>query len=254
MYEFKTWRDPYGEGFSTCSKTKVVLNEGLTVLVGCNGAGKSTLIHNIKDSLKREKLPCYCFDNLKDGGHNAMAMAFETNNFGFGATAFCSSEGENITLNIGTIIQNVKEFIQTGETPDSKRRKVWDEAFGSKDANEKPKTNMRFIIMDAIDSGYSIDNVVDLKELFDIIIKNAKEQGMELYIIVSANEYELAANVPCLDVTNGKYLKFDTYESFKNFIMKTRKKKDARIERLIAKQEKEKASEEGNSSHGTKRW
>lgn len=254
MYEFKTWRDPYGEGFSTCSKTKVVLNEGLTVLVGCNGAGKSTLICNIKDSLKREKLPCYCFDNLKDGGHNAMTMAFETENFGFGATAFCSSEGENITLNIGTIIQNVREFIRTGETPESKRRKALDEVFGNKDADKTPKTNMRFIIMDAIDSGYSIDNVVDLKEVFDLIINDAKSQGIELYIIVSANEYELAANVPCLDVTSGKYLQFDTYESFKSFIMKTRKKKDARIERLAAKREKERVSEEGRPSRGTKRW
>lgn len=47
--EIKIWRDPYDEGFDTCSAETVEFKPGLTVLVGCNGAGKSTMLHNIKD-------------------------------------------------------------------------------------------------------------------------------------------------------------------------------------------------------------
>ena len=241
MYEFNTWRDPYDEGFSTCSRTKVTLEEGLTVLVGCNGSGKTTLIHNIKDCLRKDNIPCYDFDNLHEGGSRASGSAIAMGDLSFGATAWCSSEGENISLNLSRIMQNMKEFISTGETPKSKRSKGWAKMFRDDDEPEEetPICNKRFIVMDAIDSGYSIDNVVDLKDLFHLIMDDAKKLGIELYIVVSANEYELAANEPCLDVTNGKYLQFNTYDSFKSFILKSRKKKDARIERTIAKHEKQ---------------
>jgi hypothetical protein len=33
---FKTWRDPYDEGFSTCRKKEIEIKPGVTVLVGCN--------------------------------------------------------------------------------------------------------------------------------------------------------------------------------------------------------------------------
>ena len=55
--KIKIWRDPYDEGFDTCSAETVEFKPGLTVLVGCNGAGKSTMLHNIKDVLKKEKIP-----------------------------------------------------------------------------------------------------------------------------------------------------------------------------------------------------
>ena len=38
--KIKTWRDPCGEGFSTCRKAEIEIFPGTTVLVGCNGAGK----------------------------------------------------------------------------------------------------------------------------------------------------------------------------------------------------------------------
>ena len=38
----------------------------------------------------------------------------------------------------------------------------------------------------------------------------------EVYIVVSANEYELAANMNCLDVAEDKYVTFTGYEAFKN--------------------------------------
>lgn len=95
-------------------------------------------------------------------------------------------------------------------------------------------------MFDAIDSGLSVDNVVDIKmNLFDLVIKDAEESGLDVYIIISANEYELARNSSCFDVNSGKYIEFNSYEDFRKFILSSRKKKDKRIERMIAKSEKD---------------
>lgn len=32
--KFKTWRDPYDSGFSTCRRKEIEINPGVTVLVG----------------------------------------------------------------------------------------------------------------------------------------------------------------------------------------------------------------------------
>lgn len=237
MYQFNTWRDPYDSGFNTCSSRQVTLEEGLTVLVGCNGAGKTTLMQNIKDCLKKDNIHYYDFDNLNEGGSRASGDAIAMGDFAFGATAWCSSEGENITLNLTKIMGNMREFILTGETPKSKRSKRLHSLFHDDDEETAKICNKRFVIMDAVDSGYSIDNVIELKDLLHMIINDAKNNGIELYIIVSANEYELAANEACLDVTNGKYLRFDNYESFRSFIIKSRKKKNTRDERAEAKRQ-----------------
>lgn len=242
MYNLKTWRNPYDAGFSTCSRREIEIEEGITILVGCNGSGKTTLIHNIKTSLEKENIPYYFFDNLTDGGANARSDAFARGDFEFAAWTYSSSEGENISMNISEIVKNMKEFIVTGETPKSKRKKQMHMLFSDEDeTDDTPKSNKRFILMDAIDSGYSIDNVIDLKNLLHRIIDTAKKNEIELYIILAANEYKLAADEPCMDITNGKYMQFNTYDAFKSFIIKSRKKKDARIERVIAKDEKKRA-------------
>lgn len=237
MYELKTWRNPYDAGFSTCSKRQIEIEEGITILVGCNGSGKTTLIQNIKSYLKKDNIPYYDFDNLNEGGSRASGDAIAMGDFAFGVTAWCSSEGENITMNLSKIMSNMKEFILTGETPKSKRSKRLYSLFHDDNEEVAEICNKRFVIMDAVDSGYSIDNVIELKDLLHMIIDDAKNNGIELYIIVSANEYELAANEACLDVTNGKYLRFDDYESFRLFIIKSRKKKNARDERAKTKRQ-----------------
>ena len=82
--------------------------------------------------------------------------------------------------------------------------------------------------MDAIDSGFSIDNVIETKDFFKMVIKDFADHGYELFIVVSANEYELANNEDCFDVMNGKYVKFADYDDFKKFILRSREKKDKR--------------------------
>ena len=56
-------------------------------------------------------------------------------------------------------------------------------------------------MLDAVDSGLSVDNIVDVKEqLFKTILEY--NYGNEIYIVISANEYEMARGEQCFDVYN----------------------------------------------------
>ena len=117
--KIKTWRNPFGEGFSICRRREIELKSGVTILVGCNGAGKTTMLKNIQESLKKDNIPFLNFDNLHDGGSNSLQEAFAENNFSFISQAWNSSEGENISLNIGKMASILQHFIITGKMGNS---------------------------------------------------------------------------------------------------------------------------------------
>ena len=94
-----------------------------------------------------------------------------------------------------------------------------------------PDAKERWLLFDAVDSGFSVDNVIELKNFFKILIKDFEERGYELYIVVSANEFELAREEDCFDVMNGKYIRFAGYDDFRGFIIKSREKKDRRYKK-----------------------
>ena len=109
--------------------------------------------------------------------------------------------------------------------------------------------------MDAVDSGYSVDNVGSLKEdFFQVVLEDAKKEGIELYIVIAANEYELARGESCMDVMNGKYLTFRDYEDYRKFILNSRKRKEKRMEAADKKMEKirqkQAQEEETKNRHG----
>ena len=232
MREIKTWRDPYGEGFSTCSRKVVEFQPGLTVLVGCNGSGKTTLLMNIEEELKKEKVPCAKYNNLSESS-DAIGQSLFESDFGMAGTLMCSSEGECITINIGRFAKNLREFIHNGKYFKGKRDFNIESIFKTEEEmkaeiEEKRKHKERWILLDAIDSGLSIDNVLDFKNLFDAVLEEGKSLDLDIYIVVSANEYELVDGSQCLDVTTGKYKTFSDYKEFRKFIIHTREKKDKR--------------------------
>lgn len=224
------WKDPYGEGFDTCRLEQITIHSGLTVLVGCNGAGKSTLLKNIKSELDKYKIPYHSFDNLSDGGSHARGNALFEKDFTFLATSASSSEGENITMNIGALLSKMREFMSTGRVA-SRMTGLIDLISGEE--YEVPETKERWLLLDAIDSGYSIDNVVEVKDVLKMAINDFKVNGYDLFIVASANEYELANGEDCFDVNGGEYIRFEDYEDFKKFILKSRDIKDTRYKNKI---------------------
>ena len=228
--KFKVEKRYYGEDYDLYKKRSITINEGVTVLVGCNGSGKTTLLHQIKDQLKRDGIPVLSFDNLHEGGSRAISSAGFYGDFGYMSAAMSSSEGENIVLNISKLASTLRPFIQTGESQIDRDRftRGFAKALWGEETEEKKEVpNERWILLDAVDSGLSVDNVVDLKGyLFKTILEDDFEGSV--YIVVSANEYELCRGENYFDVYAGKYVKFSNYERFRNFILKSREIKDNR--------------------------
>lgn len=224
----ETWRNPYDNGFSITHLKNITIKSGLTVLIGCNGAGKTTLIKNITEQLKKENTPYYVFDNLSSGDKKSISKMVANNNIEKVALMVSSSEGENINNNICDILEKARYFIETGDSNIYETNKLLN-FFRDINQDEEPITsNERWFLFDAIDSGYSIDNIVELKETFNLMISDAKKMNKDLYIIVSANSYEMADNENCFDVMSGKYIRFENYDEYKKFIIKSRKRKEKR--------------------------
>ena len=202
MRKIELIKDYYEDGINIFSKKIVTIIPGVTVLIGCNGYGKSTLFDFIKDSLYKDKIKFIHYNDRQEGGINKISSAIFDGNIAFASASYCSSEGERIILNLGQLAQKIRSYVKG-----SKQDEYW-------------------ILLDAVDSGLSIDNVIDLKNLFKAIIEDNKES--KVYIIVSANEYELVNGENCLDVYNCKYRQFKTYNAYRNFILKTREIKDRR--------------------------
>jgi hypothetical protein len=182
----------------------------------------------MKNFLKDKKVPVVMFDNLHDGGSNARSLAAYEGDFALLSTGMTSSEGENILININRLASKLRPFIQTGESQDRSDRLV--KAFAKAvwgDQNEPEVPNERWILLDAIDSGLSVDNVIDIKEyLFKTILEDAGDT--KIYIVCACNEYELASGEQCMDTHTGKYVNLRTYEAYKKFVLKSREIKDKR--------------------------
>lgn len=236
--KIKTWRDPYDAGFTPTKPKEIELNTGLTVLVGCNGTGKTTLLRNISGECKKQNIPCLLYDNLHDGGGNSIASLID-NDLQEAAYLMSASEGECIKANFGRKSKIFGEFIEKGIVNDRQHR--FARIFADKE--EIINSNNRVFLFDAVDSGLSVDSVVEIKSLFDEILKDFKDSGKNIYIVITANEYELARNSECFDVNEGKYIRFKDYEEYRSFIINSRQKKEKRIKKQITWREKQKQKE-----------
>lgn len=207
MREFKIQRSPYEKGVNLYQKSKIALKPGVTILVGCNGCGKSTLIQEVSRQLDKDSVPYIKYNNLTDGGNKAKERAMFHGAMELFATLFSSSEGEQIVANMGTCASQIGQFVRRNKDV----RELW-------------------ILLDAVDSGLSVDNVIDVKEyLFKTVIEHNSDK--DVYIVVSANEYEMCNGENCFDVHNGKYIRFNNYDEYRQFILDSKASKDKRYDK-----------------------
>lgn len=203
---------PYDEGDKVFLKSTIDINPGVTVLVGCNGAGKSTLLQILKSEAQKQGIPCLNYDNLSDGNSAARSAAGFYGDFNLLATLVQSSEGEQISINMGNFVRKLGKFV----------------------TDNKGKEKL-FVVLDALDSGLSIDKIRELKSFFNLVVNDMKSGNIEPYIIVSANSYEMTVGFDCFDVRAGKYVKFEDYDEYAAFVMKSAEDKEKRY----AKQRKD---------------
>lgn len=186
-------------------KSEVEFEPGVTVLIGCNGYGKTTMLECIKAQCRTDDIFFIEFESVGDRQRDRSAAGFY-GDINFLASSFCSSEGEKITMSLGKFAGNLGNFVRN---------------------HSNVKTLV--VTMDALDSGCSIDNVIEAKELlFKTILKDCESKGIELYIFVTANAYELASGEKCFDPIKGEYISFENYEQYRKYVLNTRKLKDKR--------------------------
>lgn len=207
--KFKIERDYYSDKDYLYQKKHVEFNPGVTVLIGCNGCGKTTLIKQLKRIITRElDLPCISYDNIVNGGTSSIDKAIFYGDIEFAASAFTASEGEAIALNMISVARNIGSMIK-----------------------KHPESKEYWVFLDAIDSGFSVDSIVDLKEgLFKSIFETYPNK--DIYIIVSANEYEMARGEACFDVVGCRYVNIKSYDRYRSLILKSREYKDNRYKTI----------------------
>lgn len=193
-----------GDAHKIFENTYIEFEPGLTVLVGCNGAGKTTLLMQVEQFLRNKEIPVILHNNLTNGEKEAKDNALYEEKIDILAALMTNSEGENIMNVLGEAAIKMGMLSRDGQDA----KELW-------------------YLFDSIDSGLSIDNISDIKENFlPFVIKENKDK--DVYILISANEYEFARNENCLDVMNCKYLKFKDYEDYRDFILKSREQKNKR--------------------------
>jgi len=200
--QFTLNNDWYGEDdFNIFKKKKITINSGLTVLVGCNGAGKTTLLKQIEQSLKSKDIPVMLHNNKSDGERELKSRAALYGDFNIVAKLMMSSEGENIVNVMSEIARKMGDFTRRN----GNSKELW-------------------FMFDAVDSGLSIDNILEIKEqLIPIVLEHDADK--DIYFLISTNSYEFARGENCFDVINGKYIKFANYEEYRDFILKSKEQK-----------------------------
>lgn len=205
MKKIKLMRAPYNPGENIYSKATFSFETGITILAGCNGSGKTTLIMLLKEYLDKSNIPYYCYDSYAEGRSISFSKDALDNNLDITTNSLCVSEGEKIAI---TLVEEAK--------------KIGDWCRQNEDKSEL------WLFFDAIDSGLSIDNIIDIKDyLFKAIIDYNEDK--DIYIICSTNSYEFANGSKCLDVYSANYITFKDYDDYKKFIIKSQKRKNKRL-------------------------
>jgi len=205
---FKLGRCPHETGLQVYKRAFLSFKPGISVLVGCNGSGKSTAFSYIQDILKENDIPVFKYSNLTEGGNTARESALFYGNLNLLAEQITSSEGENIIINIGTMAQKLGSFVKRNK----EKGELW-------------------ILLDAIDSGLSIDYIEEVKDFLHSQLID-KLTDIDLYILISTNNYELCIGEACYNVQDCQYIEIDSYETFKKIVKKTRANKSKFIKKF----------------------
>ena len=211
---FKIGRCPHEPRLQVYKKAIQSFRPGISILVGCNGSGKSTAFRYIQDILEENDIPVFKYSNFTDGGNTARESALFYGNLNLLAEQITSSEGENIVINIGTMAQKLESFVKRNK----EKGELW-------------------ILLDAIDSGLSIDYIEEVKDFLHNQLID-KLTDIDLYILISTNNYELCIGEACYNIQECQYVKIDSYEKFKKIVKKTRENKSRFIKKYNDLKEK----------------
>lgn len=161
-----------------CYNVKTLeINKGVTVLTGPNGCGKTYACKQIKDYLLDNKKQYIDIDIYTEG--KTIADRFVSRgDMKSVAKYFNASEGQRVfdTL-VDVNVPKIGNFVRKLMTSKQKEG---------------------YIIMDGCDSGVSIDLLMSIRELIQIILDDCADSNIDMYIILTSNNYELIPHYDCI--------------------------------------------------------
>lgn len=236
MNKFKLPVNPYDERNLFPDKELELNKNTVSCFVGCNGSGKSTAIYFIKEALKRtrqaEKLevsPCgnlsKALFGLPDEEQKETLYYF----LDFDKKYEHARTEADFFMNTG-----FNSFLSNGEGISRKMGQAF-ELIGSTIKKISGKTI--YIFFDDCDAGTSIDIIDEFKDVIGLIQKHCEKYKVDFYIIITSNSYEMCKDYDCIDIRTFERKKFKTYDSFREFVLESRKIKDKQSEELAKSEE-----------------
>jgi hypothetical protein len=204
---FKISKDYYCSNIKMYEKSSVEIKPGLTILVGCNGAGKTTLIQQLKEKCEEFDIPNLSYDQrgLQSSSILMDKMLNLDGDISGLVNMYASSEGQRIRESIYYFGRDYQRFLKT----------------------VKKHQNHLFFFFDALDSGLSVDNIIEFKyDCVEPIIETCNKANKEAYIIVPCNEYEMARGENCLILPDLIYREIKNYDACRKIILRSRRKND----------------------------
>lgn len=191
MFKIKVYDD-----YNLYKKHTFEFTEGITCLIGKNGTGKSTLLKMIYEELNDD---CFYYSN-EHSEREASGRLLFNGQLEQLSRNLCSSEGQNIRNNFYDIVGEIRQHI-----------------FKIKQINK----SQVIILLDGLDSGISLDYVIELKkDLFPLIFQDCKDNNLECYILIAANNYEFCSGEDCVRVSDAKHFKFKDYNDFRKIYLR----------------------------------
>lgn len=205
----------------------------------------------IKQDLKKNDVLFTHYDNLKDGGSRGMDFALDEGRISLLAGLATSSEGEGINLNLNDVIARIVKYNKTLDPKDLMTRQERLGFIFHDMSNYNP--NELWFFFDGSDSGMSINAVIEFKRFIHSMIQSmVQTTGRDIYVIVSANEYEMCDGEQCFDVQGLRYTTYKTYNSYKKAILKSAEFKYQQLkkaeEKLEAARQRAKETQQAKSN------
>lgn len=201
-------------------------------LVGCNGSGKSTAIEQIRQTIHEE---LGARDAANEREFNPMAGVFRRDDSTAGAYYVSFDRSANFVLAddgsswisrsdmdwfLGMMASNGEGLIHKLNGAIAAIR-----IFSARAAEAGVPF---FLFLDDADAGTSIDVASEVREAILDLSAKMGAAGAEHYIVIASNSFELARGLDCVYVRDMSRMRFDDYETYKAFVLKTREAKERR--------------------------
>lgn len=175
-------------------KDEIILDiqPGLNFLIGPNGSGKTVALDQIHDECISNDIKCIRYENTSDD------FIYQYYNSSYNTNSHIS-KGEMAGFNfIYLFITKLKQQILEAQD-------TYNKSF--------------VILLDSIGEYLDINRIDDIKTLFyNTVIPDAKSIGVDLYIVISTNNYEFIKDELCFSIKSGTIKKFTSYDEYAKFI------------------------------------